>query len=153
MNVSGHRIGSAEVESALVLHSSVAEAAVVGRPHSVKGEALFAYVIPTLGVEVSPDLIKDLQAQVRTSIGGFARPDDIIVTPSLPKTRSGKIMRRILRSNASHFSLSHRPLIFKLFFTEIASRQYDGFGDVSTLLDPSVVESLIAEVKKLPPIE
>eukprot|EP00474_Spongospora_subterranea_P000862 CRZ01320.1 hypothetical protein [Spongospora subterranea] len=134
VNVSGHRIGSAEVESALVAHRSVAEAAVVGRPHNIKGECLFAYVTVKEDIVSSPALILELQASVRDLIGAFARPDEVVITPSLPKTRSGKIMRRLLR--------------------KIASREFNpqGFGDVTTLLDPSVIDFLVAEVKKLPQI-
>ncbi|XXQ33643.1 Acetyl-coenzyme A synthetase [Plasmodiophora brassicae] len=134
LNVSGHRIGSAEVESALVQHPSVAEAAVVGRPHTVKGECLFAYVTVKENVAASPELVVALQNSVRECVGAFARPDEIVITPALPKTRSGKIMRRLLR--------------------KLASREFDpkGFGDVTTLMDPSVVDFLITEVKKLPPI-
>jgi acetyl-CoA synthetase len=123
INVSGHRMGTAEVESALVTHPSCAEAAVVGFPHEIKGQGIFAYVILKDGFEPSQELIGELRNEVRHHIGPIATPDYILVTPGLPKTRSGKIMRRILR--------------------KIASQETDQLGDVSTLADPSVVETLI----------
>jgi acetyl-CoA synthetase len=123
LNVSGHRIGTAEVESALVLHDSVAEAAVVGCPHDIKGQCIYAYVMPMRGVTPSEDLIKELKAFVAEQVGSFAKPDFIQWTPGLPKTRSGKIMRRILR--------------------KIACDELDTLGDISTLADPAVVEELI----------
>jgi acetyl-CoA synthetase len=123
VNISGHRIGTAEVEHALVSHPSVSEAAVVGRPHDVKGQALYAYVTLQQGVEPSDALINDLMNQVRRDIGPIARPDDIQFTDGLPKTRSGKIMRRILR--------------------KIAEGDLSSLGDTSTLADPSVMDSLI----------
>jgi len=123
INVSGHRIGTAEVESALVLHESVAEAAVVGYPHDLKGQGLYAFVTPMKGVEPDDTLKKALLALVGKEIGSFAKPDLIQWAPALPKTRSGKIMRRILR--------------------KIASNELDNLGDTSTLADPSVVEGLI----------
>jgi acetyl-CoA synthetase len=126
LNVSGHRLGSAEIESALVQHASVAEAAVVGMPHDTKGEGIICFVIPVQGVESSPELLTTLRNQVRRMIGPVATPDLIVVTPGLPKTRSGKIMRRVLR--------------------KIAAGQADSLGDVSTLADPSIVEVLIAKV-------
>eukprot|EP00455_Lapot_gusevi_P044531 TRINITY_DN5572_c0_g1_i1.p1 TRINITY_DN5572_c0_g1~~TRINITY_DN5572_c0_g1_i1.p1 ORF type:complete len:664 (+),score=141.62 TRINITY_DN5572_c0_g1_i1:76-2067(+) len=129
INVSGHRIGSAEVESALVLHHCVAEAAVIGVPHDIKGSALFAYVIPKHGLELPPTLAADLKKQVRKEIGAFAVPDEVLITPALPKTRSGKIMRRILR--------------------KVASNEIDSLGDVSTLAEPHVVEDLIRDVAAL----
>ena len=128
INVSGHRLGTAEVESALVLHSSVAEAAVVGFPHEIKGEGIFAYVTLRDGVDRSPDLIAELEAQVRATVGPFAKPDRILLTPDLPKTRSGKIMRRILR--------------------KIAKSETDDLGDISTLADPAVVGNLIEAAKR-----
>nr|XP_043632909.1 acetyl-coenzyme A synthetase, chloroplastic/glyoxysomal-like [Erigeron canadensis] len=124
INVSGHRIGTAEVESALVSHPQCAEAAVVGVEHEVKGQCIYAFVTPVEGVEYSQDLRKSLVLSVRTQIGAFAAPDKIHWAPGLPKTRSGKIMRRILR--------------------KIASRQLDELGDTSTLADPHVVDQLIA---------
>ncbi|XP_076906749.1 acetyl-coenzyme A synthetase, chloroplastic/glyoxysomal-like [Bidens hawaiensis] len=124
INVSGHRIGTAEVESALVLHPKCAEAAVVGVEHEVKGQCIYAFVTPVEGVEYSDELKKSLVLSVRTNIGAFAAPEKIHWAPGLPKTRSGKIMRRILR--------------------KIASRQLDELGDTSTLADPSVVDQLIA---------
>ncbi|MBN1873070.1 MAG: acetate--CoA ligase [Anaerolineae bacterium] len=124
LNVSGHRIGTAEVESALVSHAAVAEAAVVGRPHDIKGQALYAYVTLRDDVEPSDALIKELMNHVRTEIGPISRPDEIQFTDSLPKTRSGKIMRRILR--------------------KIAEGEFGSLGDTSTLADPSVVDRLIA---------
>ncbi|MFZ1726005.1 MAG: acetate--CoA ligase [Albidovulum sp.] len=123
INVSGHRMGTAEVESALVAHEAVAEAAVVGYPHSVKGQGIYAYVTLMNGVEPTDDLRKELVKWVRTEIGPIASPDLIQWAPGLPKTRSGKIMRRILR--------------------KIAENDYAALGDTSTLADPSVVEELI----------
>lgn len=128
LNVSGHRIGTAEVESALVLHKSVSQAAVVGQPHPVKGQAIVAFVMLELSSEESPELIKELRNQVRTEIGPFAAPDEIYITPSLPMTRSGKIMRRILR--------------------KIVAGEIDTLGDTSTLADPSVVNALIDKVEQ-----
>ena len=125
MNVSGHRIGTAEVESALVLHPAVAEAAVVGFPHDLKGEGIYAYVTLMAGDNSDADtLLGELIAIVRKEIGPIAKPDVIQWAPGLPKTRSGKIMRRILR--------------------KIAANELDNLGDTSTLADPSVVEDLIA---------
>ena len=123
INVSGHRIGTAEVESALVSHPKVAEAAVVGFPHDVKGQGIYAYV--TLVAEEAPsdELQKELVAWVRKEIGPIATPDHLQWAPGLPKTRSGKIMRRILR--------------------KIAENAPDQLGDTSTLADPSVVQSLV----------
>jgi len=129
VNVSGHRIGSAEIESALVSHTSIAEAAVVGIPHAIKGQALFAYVTPKVGVQPSPALYSQLQGCVRTHVGSFAVPDEILITPALPKTRSGKIMRRLLR--------------------KIASNDLDNLGDITTLDSSAVITQLIAEVKDL----
>ena len=125
INVSGHRIGTAEVESALVAHHAVAEAAVVGFPHDLKGQGIYAYVTLKQGVEASDELRKALVQQVRGDIGPTATPDHIQWAPGLPKTRSGKIMRRILR--------------------KIAENAPDQLGDISTLADPSVVESLVRE--------
>ncbi len=124
INVSGHRMGTAEVESALVAHEQVAEAAVVGFPHQVKGEGIYAYVTLNAGVEYSEELRDLLKQKVRSVIGPIATPDVIHWAPSLPKTRSGKIMRRILR--------------------KIATNETDQIGDTSTLADPSVVKNLIA---------
>ncbi|KAA3631878.1 MAG: acetate--CoA ligase [Proteobacteria bacterium] len=123
INVSGHRMGTAEVESALVLHESVAEAAVVGYPHDIKGQGIYAYVTLMAGVEPSDELRKELVQLVRKEIGPIASPDVIQWAPGLPKTRSGKIMRRILR--------------------KIAANELDTLGDTSTLADPSVVEDLV----------
>ena len=123
INVSGHRMGTAEVESALVAHSKVAEAAVVGYPHDIKGQGIYCYVTLMNGEEPSEDLRKELRAWVRTEIGPIASPDLIQWAPGLPKTRSGKIMRRILR--------------------KIAENDFGALGDTSTLADPSVVEDLI----------
>ena len=123
MNVSGHRIGTAEVESALVLHPEVAEAAVVGYPHAIKGEGIYAFVTPMAGSNAEPDeLQRELIALVRGEIGPFARPDVIQWAPGLPKTRSGKIMRRILR--------------------KIAANDLEDLGDTTTLADPSVLDNL-----------
>jgi len=127
LNVSGHRLGTAEVESALVAHEAVAEAAVVGFPHTIKGQGIYAYVVVTSEWtrQAGPELEGALKEQVRRAIGGFAAPDVVHVAPGLPKTRSGKIMRRILR--------------------KIAASEYDGLGDVTTLAEPDVVEKLIAQ--------
>ena len=123
VNVSGHRIGTVEVESALVSHKSVAEAAVVGFPHDLKGEDLYAFVILKAGFNPSDDLKKELVVHVRKEIGPIASPGKLQFTPGLPKTRSGKIMRRILR--------------------KIASGEIDQLGDTTTLADPSVVDELV----------
>ena len=123
INVSGHRMGTAEVESALVLHPLVSEAAVVGYPHDIKGQGIYCYVTLNAGEEGSADTVAELRQHVRKEIGPIATPDHIHLTPALPKTRSGKIMRRILR--------------------KIAENDYGSLGDTSTLADPSVVESLI----------
>ena len=123
INVSGHRMGTAEVESALVAHVNVAEAAVVGYPHAIKGQGIYAYVTLMNGIEPTEELRKELVKWVRTEIGPIASPDLIQWAPGLPKTRSGKIMRRILR--------------------KIAENDYGALGDTSTLADPSVVDNLI----------
>ncbi|MBI1392843.1 MAG: acetate--CoA ligase [Alphaproteobacteria bacterium] len=123
LNVSGHRLGTAEIESALVLHPSVAEAAVVGYPHELKGQGVYAYVTLMEGVDATPALEKALVDIVRTEIGPIAKPDKLHITPALPKTRSGKIMRRILR--------------------KIAENDFSNLGDTSTLADPGVVDQLI----------
>ena len=123
INVSGHRMGTAEVESALVLHAKVAEAAVVGYPHDIKGQGIYCYVTLNVGEEGTEALLADLKAQVRKEIGPVATPDVIHFTDGLPKTRSGKIMRRILR--------------------KIAENEFGALGDTSTLADPSLVERLI----------
>ncbi len=125
INISGHRLGTAEVESALVSHESVAEAAVVGYPHDIKGEGIYVYVTLKQGVEPTDALKKTLVAHVRTMIGPIATPDKLQFAPGLPKTRSGKIMRRILR--------------------KIAHNQIEELGDTSTLADPSVVENLVKD--------
>ena len=124
INVSGHRMGSAEVESALVSHEAVVEAAVVGFPHEIKGQGIYAYVTLIAGREYSDDLKKELVQHVRKEIGPIAAPDVIHWAPALPKTRSGKIMRRILR--------------------KIATDEIDTIGDTSTLAEPQVVDELIA---------
>jgi acetyl-CoA synthetase len=124
LNVSGHRMGTAEVESALVAHQQVAEAAVVGYPHDIKGQGIYAYVTLKLGVEPTETLRKELVAWVRKEIGPIAQPDLIQWAPGLPKTRSGKIMRRILR--------------------KIAEDEFGNLGDTSTLADPGVVDDLVA---------
>ena len=128
LNVSGHRIGSAEVESALVEHKSIAEAAVVGFPHDIKGQGIYAYVTVKQGVASNDTLKKELIEIVEKVIGKIARPDVIHWAPGLPKTRSGKIMRRILR--------------------KIACDEFDTLGDISTLADPSVVKTLVEDKKK-----
>lgn len=124
LNVSGHRMGTAEIESALVLHPAVAEAAVVGYPHDVKGQGIYAYVTLMTGQEATEDLRKELVTHVRKEIGPIASPDVIQWAPGLPKTRSGKIMRRILR--------------------KVAANEIDTLGDTSTLAEPAVVDDLIA---------
>jgi acetyl-CoA synthetase len=124
INVSGHRMGTAEVESALVAHAKVAEAAVVGFPHDIKGQGIYAYVTLVAGEKETEALRKELVAWVRQEIGPIASPDVIQWAPGLPKTRSGKIMRRILR--------------------KIAENEFGALGDTSTLADPSVVDDLIA---------
>jgi acetyl-CoA synthetase len=123
INVSGHRMGTAEVESALVSHPKVAEAAVVGYPHDIKGQGIYAYVSLNEGEQPSEALRKELAAWVRKEIGPIATPDLIQFSPGLPKTRSGKIMRRILR--------------------KIAEDDFGSLGDTSTLADPGVVDDLI----------
>jgi acetyl-CoA synthetase len=127
LNVSGHRLGTAEVESALVAHEAVAEAAVVGYPHPIKGEGIYAYVLLNTGFDVNDreELIGALKQQVRHAIGAFATPDVIHIAAGLPKTRSGKIMRRILR--------------------KVAASEYEGLGDLTTLAEPAVVNALIEE--------
>ena len=123
INVSGHRMGTAEVESALVLHAKVAESAVVGYPHDIKGQGIYCYVTLNAGEEGTEELYKELRAWVRTEIGPIATPDHIQFTDGLPKTRSGKIMRRILR--------------------KVAENDFGSLGDTSTLADPSLVDRLI----------
>ena len=123
INVSGHRMGTAEVESALVAHQKVSEAAVVGFPHDIKGQGIYAYVTLMANAEPSSELRKELVAWVRKEIGPIAAPDVIQFAPGLPKTRSGKIMRRILR--------------------KIAENEVNALGDTSTLADPAVVDDLI----------
>ncbi|MEP7005032.1 MAG: acetate--CoA ligase, partial [Sphingomonas bacterium] len=124
INVSGHRMGTAEVESALVLHPKVAEAAVVGMPHDIKGQGIYAYVTLNSGETSSADLRAELVKWVRTEIGPIAAPDKVQFAPGLPKTRSGKIMRRVLR--------------------KIAEGDVSSLGDISTLADPTVVDDLVA---------
>ena len=124
LNVSGHRMGTAEVESALVLHEQVAEAAVVGFPHDIKGQGIYAYVTPMQGAEMTDAFRQELVQLCVEEIGPIAKPDVIQWAPGLPKTRSGKIMRRILR--------------------KIAENELESLGDTSTLADPSVVSDLIA---------
>jgi acetyl-CoA synthetase len=126
LNVSGHRLGSAEIESALVANQKVAEAAVIGFPHDTKGEGICCYVTLKVGVAESAETAAELRNQVRKVIGPFATPDLIILTSGLPKTRSGKIMRRVLR--------------------KIAAQQADQLGDTSSLADPAVVQELIEKV-------
>jgi len=125
INVSGHRLGTAEIESALVLHDSVAEAAVVGFPHDIKGQGIYAFVTLNTGVAKTDDLKKELVQLVRRQIGPIATPDAIQWADGLPKTRSGKIMRRILK--------------------KIAAGLVDDLGDTTTLADPTVIEGLIKE--------
>ena len=123
INVSGHRMGTAEIESALVAHPKVAEAAVVGYPHDLKGQGIYAYVTLNAGIDPTEELRKELVTWVRKEIGPIASPDLIQWAPGLPKTRSGKIMRRILR--------------------KIAANEHDALGDTSTLADPGVVTDLV----------
>ena len=130
LNVSGHRLGTAEVESSLVLHNEVAEAAVVGYPHDIKGEGIYAFVTLMTSSEPTEELREELVQLVRSEIGPIARPDVIQWAPSLPKTRSGKIMRRILR--------------------KIAANELDDLGDTSTLADPTVVDDLVAASESTP---
>src|SRR4029077_3739771 len=123
INIAGHRLGTAEGESALVAHAKVSEAAVVGYPHDIKGQGIYAYVTLMAGEAPSEELRKELIAWVRKEIGPIASPDLIQLAPGLPKTRSGKIMRRILR--------------------KIAEDEYGNLGDTSTLADPTVVDDLV----------
>jgi acetyl-CoA synthetase len=128
INVSGHRLGTAEVESALVAHTKVAEAAVVGYPHDIKGQGIYAYVTLKAGVASTEELRKELVAWVAKEIGAIAKPDVIQWAPGLPKTRSGKIMRRILR--------------------KIAEGDTSNLGDTTTLADPTVVQDLVSNARK-----
>ncbi|MDC0047082.1 acetate--CoA ligase [Chloroflexi bacterium] len=128
INVSGHRLGTAEIESALVLHKHVAESAVVGFPHEIKGQGIYAYITLNQGIEPTDELKKELTQQVRTQIGPIATIDTIQWAPGLPKTRSGKIMRRILR--------------------KIAEKDLDNIGDTSTLAEPEVVDDLVKNASK-----
>ena len=125
LKVSGHRLGTAEIESSLVKHPAVAECAVVGMPHAIKGEAIYVFVTLKMGIEKSEELRQELRKHVRADIGPIATPEQIQWADSLPKTRSGKIMRRILKL--------------------IAAGKVDDLGDVTTLADPTVVESLVKE--------
>jgi len=129
INVSGHRLGTAEIESALVSHETVAEAAVVGFPHDIKGQGIYAYVTLKAGIEGNQELYEELLKTVSTLISSIAKPEKIQWAPNLPKTRSGKIMRRILR--------------------KIAANETEELGDISTLADPSAVDELINNRKKL----
>ena len=131
LNVSGHRMGTAEIESALVAHEAVAEAAVTGYPHDVKGQGVHCYVVLKEGRAGGEDLVAELKARIRTEIGPVATPDRIQVAPGLPKTRSGKIMRRILR--------------------KIAEGQPGQLGDTSTLAEPEVVDALIEDAQRFEP--
>ena len=129
LNVSGHRLGTAEIESALVLHEKVAEAAIVGFEHPIKGQGIYAFVTLMVGEEENESLIAELQNFVAKEISPIAKPDLIQWAPGLPKTRSGKIMRRILR--------------------KVAGGEFDNLGDTSTLADPGVVEDLIENKRHL----
>jgi acetyl-CoA synthetase len=129
LNCSGHRLGTAEIEAALCVSDKCSEAAVVGFPHDIKGQGIACYVVLAKGVVESDAVVKELKQQVRTSIGAFATPDMIAIIPGLPKTRSGKIMRRILR--------------------KVVAAEEDSLGDTSTLADPSVVEKIIETVKAI----
>jgi acetyl-CoA synthetase len=130
LNVAGHRLGTAEIESALVAHGKVAEAAVVGFPHDIKGQGIYAYVTLVVGEEPTDELKRELRDWVRREIGAIATLDFVQWAPALPKTRSGKIMRRILR--------------------KIAANEHENLGDISTLADPSVVENLVRERLNVP---
>ncbi|MGH8187338.1 MAG: AMP-binding enzyme, partial [Steroidobacteraceae bacterium] len=130
INVAGHRLGTAEVESALVAHPKVAEAAVVGCPHDIKGQGIYSYVTLNVGEQPTEELRAELRGWVRKEIGAIATPDFIQWAPGLPKTRSGKIMRRILR--------------------KIAANEHDQLGDTSTLADPGVVDNLVRERLNVP---
>jgi acetyl-CoA synthetase len=127
LNCSGHRLGTAEIEAAICTSDLCSEAAVVGFPHDIKGQGICCYVILAQNVTESDEVVKSLRNQVRIGIGAFATPDLIVVIPGLPKTRSGKVMRRILR--------------------KVVAGEEDSLGDVSTLADPSVVEAIINKVK------
>lgn len=127
LNCSGHRLGTAEIEAAICISDLCSEAAVVGFPHDIKGQGICCYVILATNVVEDETVIKDLKNQVRSHIGAFATPDMVVVIPGLPKTRSGKVMRRILR--------------------KVVAGEEDSLGDVSTLADPSVVEAIINKVK------
>jgi acetyl-CoA synthetase len=129
LNCSGHRLGTAEIEAALCVSDKCSEAAVVGFPHDIKGQGIACYVVLATGVAESDAVVKELKQQVRTSIGAFATPDMVAIIPGLPKTRSGKIMRRILR--------------------KVVAAEEDSLGDTSTLADPSVVEKIIETVKTI----
>jgi acetyl-CoA synthetase len=129
IKVSGHRIGSAEVESVLVAHPAVAEAAIVAVPHKIKGQALYAFIMLNSGIKWTENLQQELITQIDSELGKIARPDYFQVAPELPKTRSGKIMRRILR--------------------KIAEGEADDLGDISTLADPDIVKKLVADRKSL----
>lgn len=128
LNISGHRMGTSELESALVAHDAVSEAAVVGFSHAIKGQAIYAYVTLMQGIDETPEIIKSLKQKIRDDIGAIATPDVIHVTSDMPKTRSGKIMRRILR--------------------HIADKHYDNFGDLSTLANPEIIDELVVKAKK-----
>ncbi len=132
LNISGHRMGTAELESVLVAHDAVSEAAVVGFSHSIKGQAIYVYVTLMQGIEETPEIIQSLKQKIRHDIGAIATPDTIHVTSDMPKTRSGKIMRRILR--------------------KIAEKQYDDFGDISTLANPEIIEILVQKARSRPEI-
>jgi acetyl-CoA synthetase len=123
INVTGHRLGTSEVEDAMMHHEAVAEAAVVGFPHEVKGEGVYAYVVLKAGIEGRPSLEAELRALTKSKIAGYAVPDTIQVTAGLPKTRSGKIMRRILR--------------------KVAAGDTEDLGDTSTLAEPGVVKAIV----------
>ncbi len=128
LNISGHRMGTAELESALVSHDAVSEAAVVGFSHDIKGQAIYAYVTLMQGIVETQDIINSLKQKIRHDIGAIATPDIIHITSDMPKTRSGKIMRRILR--------------------KIADKHYDDFGDLSTLANPEIIDELVARAKQ-----
>jgi acetyl-CoA synthetase len=122
-------MGTSELESALVAHDAVSEAAVVGFSHAIKGQAIYAYVTLMQGIDETPEIIKSLKQKIRHDIGAIATPDVIHVTSDMPKTRSGKIMRRILR--------------------HIADKHYDNFGDLSTLANPEIIDELVVKAKNI----
>ena len=129
LNVAGHRLGSGEIENVVVEHPDIAEAACVGIPDEVKGQAIFVYAIATATAQITEELKQQIKLNIRTKLGAFCTPKHVMVVQNVPKTRSGKIMRRILR--------------------KVACEEYDNLGDVTTLADPSVVDTMIKQRKAL----